>query len=296
MLNRTNASFLLVGATILWGFAFVAQKNAMNFMAPFTFIGARYLLGGLAILPFAIREYNRRKAPLTPRTWALIAFLSANFLIGSWLQQTGLLITTVTNGGFLTGFYVFFVPLILLFVFRTKPHFIIWICAPMALLGLFFLNGATLDQINSGDLIIIVSAIFWALHVLLVGLVAKETGLPIFVSCVSFLSAGALSEVASFIFEEPTFSAISAGWIEIVYAGIFSTAIAFTLQAIAQVHVPPANAAIILSGEALFAALGGAIIMGDRLPAIGYLGAAIIFSAIVLVETVPVLVARRKPG
>lgn len=279
---------------MLWGFAFVAQKSAMDFMSPFTFIGARYLLGGLVILPFALREFRRRKIPISKINWLLIALLSANFLIGSWLQQTGLLLTTVTNGGFLTGFYVFFVPLIMLVVFRNTPHFIVWICAPLALLGLYLLNGATLDQINSGDIIIIFSAIFWALHVLLLGLLALKTGLPIFISCVSFLSAGALAELASFIFENPTLADVSAGWLEIAYAGIFSTAIAFTLQAIGQMHVPPANAAIILSGEALFAAIGGAIIMGDRLPPIGYLGAAIIFTSIILVETVPAVIRRQS--
>lgn len=294
MLNRTSATFLLVLATVFWGFAFVAQKNAMAFMGPLTFIGARYVLGGLVILPLALREYRRSGRRFTARQWGLLAFLSLNFLLGSWLQQAGLLITTVTNGGFLTGFYVFFVPLILLFVFRTRPHFIVWICAPLALLGLYLLNGATLDRINSGDLLVILSAVFWALHVLLVGFLSRETGAPVFISSLSFLAAGVLAGSGAFAFEAPTAAAIGAGWVEIAYAGIFSTAIAFTLQAVGQLHVPPANAAIILSGESLFAALGGAVLLGERLLPLGYIGAACIFAAIVMVETLP-LIGRRKP-
>ncbi|UJQ94474.1 DMT family transporter [Mariluticola halotolerans] len=295
MLNRTTATFLLVLATMFWGFAFVAQKNAMAFMEPLTFIGARYLLGGLAILPLALREYQRAKNKFTPRQWALLAFLSANFFLGSYLQQKGLLVTTVTNGGFLTGFYVFFVPIILLLVFRVRPHIIVWICAPLALAGIYLLNGATLDQVNSGDVLIIVSAVFWALHVLLLGFMSRETGMPIFISCLSFLAAGLMAEAGSFALETPTLEALSAGWIEIAYAGIFSTAIAFTLQAVGQLHVPPANAAIILSGEALFAALGAAVILGERLVPIGYLGAALIFAAIVMVETIPAMMRRNDP-
>lgn len=292
-MNRMSATFLLVIATMLWGLGFIAQKNAMDHVGPLTFIGARYILGGLAILPLAIREYRRRELAITNRQWALLGFLSVNFFIGSYLQQAGLLVTTVTNGGFLTGLYVFFVPIILLVVYRTKPHNIVWVCSPLALLGLFLLNGATLDTINSGDILIIFSSIFWAMHVLLVGFLARETKLPIFISCVSFLVAGIFAEAGALAIEAPTFAQISAGWVEIAYAGIFSTAIAFTLQAVGQLHVPPANAAIILSGEALFAAAGAAILLGERLPPIGYLGALCIFISIVLVETVPILIRRK---
>lgn len=292
-LNRTSATFVLIIATMFWGFAFIAQKSAMDHMGPFTFIGARYLLGGLVVLPLALSEYRRVNKRLTKKQWLTLGFLSLNFIAGSYLQQKGLIQTTVTNGGFLTGFYVFFVPLILMLVFRTMPHPIVWVCAPLALTGLYLLNGASLDQINKGDLLIITSAVFWGMHVLLLGFLSRDTGLPIFVSAISFLAAGLISELGSFAFEAPTLAAISAGWIQIAYAGIFSTAIAFTLQAVGQIHVPPANAAIILSGEALFAALGAAVVLGERLPTLGYMGAGLIFLAIILVETVPVVMRRR---
>ncbi len=295
---RSIALLCLLLATAIWGFAFIAQKTAMDVMGPLTFIASRYLLGGLVILPLALRENARAAVPLNGRQWALIGFLSINFFMGSWLQQAGLIFTTVTNGGFLTGLYVFFVPLILLVVFRAPPHRVVWMAVPLALLGLFLLNGASLDAINQGDMLVIGSAFFWALQVLLLGYLARETGRPILISSVSFLAAGIISTGGAFAIEAPGIAAFQLGWVEIVYAGLLSTAVGFTLQAIGQQHVPPANAAIILSAESLFAALGGALLLGERLPLAGYLGALLIFAAIVLVEVIPALRNRRAtaPG
>jgi drug/metabolite transporter (DMT)-like permease len=293
---RHLATLVLVFCTMLWGFAFIAQKTAMDSMGPLTFAGVRYLLGGFVILPLAIWEFRRKSAAsvrLSAQKWREIAAVTVVFFLGSWLQQAGLLTTTVTNGGFLTGLYVFFVPVILLLVWRIRPHPMVWIGVPLALAGLYYLNGGSIDRLNSGDGLVIGSAVFWAMHVLLLGYLARTTGMPVFISGVSFLGAGALALGFAFALETPTIEGISGGWIEIVYAGVLSTAVSFTLQAVGQQYVPPANAAIILSGESLFAALGGAIILGERLPPIGYLGAALIFLAIVLVETVPILLARR---
>jgi drug/metabolite transporter (DMT)-like permease len=292
-MSRTTALLCLLLATAIWGFAFIAQKSAMEVMGPLTFMGSRYILGGLVILPLALREHRRAANPLTNRQWAFIGLLSVNFFMGSWLQQSGMLYTTVTNGGFLTGLYVFFVPLILLLFFRKSPHKIVWMAVPFALLGLYLLNGASLSGINQGDLLVIGSAVFWALHVLLLGFLAKETERPVFISSISFLIVGLISTTGAFSFEVPTLEAISLGWMEILYAGLLSTAVGFTLQAVGQQYVPPANAAIILSAESLFAALGGALLLGERLPMTGYFGAALIFAAIVLVEVIPALRARR---
>ncbi len=288
-MRRRTATLLLVIATFFWGMAFIAQKSAMDSMGPLTFLAARYLLGGTLILPFAFLEYAKRKHQITGRQWLTIGFLSLNFFLGSWLQQWGLATTSVTNGGFLTGLYVFFVPLILLLVFRTRPHPVVWLSAPVALIGLYLLSGASIDPFGRGDFLVIASAVFWGMQVLLLGYLVQQTGLPVFVSALSFIAAGLISAFGAFGFENITVQAISGGWMEILYTALFSTAIGFTLQAMGQQHVPPANAAIILSGESLFAALGGAIILGERLVPLGYLGAAFLFTAIVLVETIPAL-------
>ncbi len=293
-MRRQTATVLLVAATFFWGMAFIAQKSAMDAMGPLTFIAARYILGGLLIMPLAIHEYRRAKVKISSRQWLAIGFLCLNFFLGSWLQQWGLTTTSVTNGGFLTGLYVFFVPIILLLVFRTKPHPIIWLCSPVALLGLYFLSGASIDPFGTGDLLVISSAVFWAMQVLLLGLLAAKTGLPIFISAVSFLAAGLIAVPGAFLSETVTLAAMSAGWVEIAYAALFSTAIGFTLQAVGQRYVPPANAAIIMSGESLFAAFGGALFLGERLNGSGYLGAGLLFAAIVMVETIPAIKARVK--
>lgn len=293
-MSRGVAVFLLVMTALMWGFAFVAQKTAMDSMGPLTFIGVRFIIGGLLVLPLALREYARRSVTLTRRDWWPILGLGLIFFLGTWLQQLGVVITTVTNSGFLTGLYVVLAPLIGLVFMRHRPHPIVLLCAPMALVGLYYLNGGGLDRFNSGDLLVIVSAIFWAAQIVVLGILATRTRLPIVVSCICFLITGILSMTGAFVLETPTLAGITGGWFEIAYAAVLSTALAFTFQAVAQQYVPPANAAIIQSLETLFAALGGALLLGERLPPVGYVGAAIMFLAIVLVEAVPAL--GRRPA
>jgi drug/metabolite transporter (DMT)-like permease len=292
---RPLAVALLVLTTMLWGFAFVAQKSAMDAMGPLTFSAIRYLLGTLAILPLVFWELRRTGKRLDRKEWAVVALIALSFFLGVTLQQIGLTMTTVTNGGFLTSLYVLFVPLLALVVFFHKPHPIVWAGVPMALVGVYLLNGGRLDSFNLGDLLVVFSAVAWAVQVYLIGTVSKRTGLPVTISVLCFFTTAALSGIGALTFESPNLAAIGAGWIEIAYAGILSTAVAFTLQAVAQQYVPPANAAIILSAEGLFAALGGAIVLGERLPMIGYVGAALIFFAIVMVELVPALQQQKSP-
>lgn len=287
------AVLALVITTMLWGFAFVAQKSAMTAMGPLTFSAVRYLLGGLAILPLVLWELRRTGKPLERADWPMVALIAVAFFLGVALQQIGLTMTTVTNSGFLTSLYVMFVPLLALVVLLQKPHPIVWVGMPMALAGVYLLNGGRLDNFNLGDLLVVASAVAWAVQVYLIGTVSRRTGLPITISAICFAVAALLSGIGSAAFEAPHFEAIGDGWIEILYAGILSTAVAFTLQAVAQQYVPPANAAIILSAEGLFAALGGALVLGERLPPVGYAGAILIFLAILLVEAVPVLQQRR---
>ena len=295
---RPVAVLLLLICTMFWGFAFVAQKTAMDTMGPFSFAGVRYALAALVTLPFAIWDYRRRTTGgfrLNRRQIMLLAGLSLALFIANGLQQTGLLHTTVTNSGFLTSLYVLFTPLVAFIAMRAKPHPVVYIGAPMAVIGIFYLNGGALDRLNFGDALMIVGAFFWGVQVFLLGTLARETQMPVFVSVVSFAVTGFLSSVIALGFEAPTFAGIAEGWIEIIYAGVLSTAVAYSLQAIGQQHVPPANAAIILSAESLFAAIGGAILIGERLTPVGYAGAALIFGAILLVEAVPAM-RRRAPA
>ena len=295
-MSRPVAVLLLVIATMIWGLAFVAQKSAMTHVGPLTFAGERLLLGGVVLVPFMFGELRRKAVKLSsfsPGLWVQIGLLCAAYMFGSLLQQFGLAHTSVTNAGFLTALYVLFAPLIAYVAIRAKPHPVIYVGAPLALIGIFYLNGGHLSALNYGDLLVIASAVFWGAHVFLLGQLSRATALPVTLSAISFLVVGALCMGLAFVFETPTLAGLSAIWVEVLYVGVMSTAVAFTLQAIAQQHVPAANAAIVLSSESLFAALGGALILGERLSPIGYAGAALIFFAIIVVEAVPAIAARR---
>ncbi|RYE08497.1 MAG: DMT family transporter [Hyphomicrobiales bacterium] len=291
-MNRAIAVLLLVICTALWGFAFVFQKGAMEHMQPLTFAGVRYVLGTLLVLPLAIREYRRQTAKgvvISREQWIRIGILSVAFFLGVWFQQVALITTSVTNGGFITSLYVIFTPIVTYLTIRAKPHPIIYLGAPLALFGIYLLTGADFSSLSIGDLQLLICAVFWGVQVSMLGALVKETGMPIFISTVNFGSVAVLALAGAFALETPELTGISAGWIAILYSGVFSTAVAFTFQAIGQQHVPAANAAIILSAESLFAALGGALILHERLPPLGYLGAAVIFLAIITVELVPAL-------
>ena len=295
-MNRTLAAALLLLCAVLWGMAFVAQKSAMQYMSPLTFAFVRYFLGAFLVTPLAIAEYRRQRRKglvVTSAQWVLIGILSLAFFAGVWLQQAALETTTVTNGGFLTSLYVILTPVVTYVTLRTRPHPIVYIGAPLAMLGIYLLTGADVSRFTAGDIMLLFGAVCWAVQVALLGQLVRETGLPVFVSVINFYATAILAMLGAFAFEHPTLGAVGSGWVEIVYSGIFSTGVAFTLQAIGQQYVPPANAAIVLSSESLFAAFGGAVIFGERLPPLGYVGAAIIFVAIILVEAIPAWRARR---
>lgn len=295
-MSRTVAALLLLLCTLLWGVAFLFQKGAMAHMGPLVFTAIRYAIGTVLVGPLAWFEYRRQVKKfgrLTSRQWGQLAVLVLSFFAGVWAQQAALQTASVTNGGFLTVLYVIFTPLVAFLFFRIRPHPIIYIGAPMALVGIYFLTGADLRAFTFGDALLVVCAVSWAIQIAVLAPLVQETGMPITMSAACFAATAILSFFGMLGLEHPTWEAISAGWIEILYTGVMSTSIAFTLQAIGQQYVPPANAAIILSAESLFAALAGAIGLGERLPPLGYFGAALIFVAILLVEAIPAIRSRR---
>jgi len=293
-MSRATATALLIVATIIWGSAFIAQKSAMGAMQPLTFLAARYLLGGLLILPLAIWESRRINKPISKRGWQLIGLLLIAFFFGSWLQQIGLLTASVTNTGFLTGFYVFFVPILMVVFTKAKLHRLIWVSAALAFAGLYLLSGGKVENFVAGDYFVLASSFFWAMYVFFLGTTAKTTQRPITVSAIIFIIGGSVCAAGAFGTETVSLEAMRIGWVEILYTGVLSTAIGFTLHTISQQHVPTANAALILSMESLFAAIGAAIILGERLSALGYLGIVLIFSAIILAEAGPVFFEKAR--
>src|SRR5262249_3453019 len=159
-------------------------KTAMESLGPLTFTAVRYALGSLAIIPLVIWELRRNKTATTQRDWWIVALVAMTFFLGAWLQQAGLTMTTVTNAGFITSLYVLFVPFFALAFLAQRPHPVIWIGMPMAIVGVYLLNGGKLDSFNTGDLLVLGSAVAWAVQILMIGIVSKRTGLPVTISVI----------------------------------------------------------------------------------------------------------------
>ncbi|WP_350334812.1 DMT family transporter [Coralliovum pocilloporae] len=291
-MTRFSANGLLLLAALIWGSAFVAQSTAMDTMGPLTFTGLRFVLATLAVAPLAYLEYRRLRPEIKPRHVWLILATGVCFFLGLALQQVGLLYTTVTNSGFLTALYVVFTPLVALFIFRQSVHIAVWPAAALSLAGAWLL-GHALSGLNWGDVLTILSALFWALQVILLGIIIAELSAAIVIAALQFAVVAVLGTAFGLMFEPVSFASISDTWFELVYTGVISGGVAFTLQAIAQRYTPAADAAILLSSESLFAALSAMILLGERLPLQGWFGCVAILFAILLVQLAPLVQERR---
>jgi drug/metabolite transporter (DMT)-like permease len=289
-MSRLLANTLLLLAALFWGSAFVAQATAMAHLGPLTFTGVRFLIAAAAVLPFALAEGRRNPGnPLTAGMGLRFTGLGLVFFAAITLQQVGLLTTTVTNAGFLTGIYVVLTPLLALVVFREKPHAVAWPASLVTLGGIWLLSGGDLKALGTGDMLMIVCAVFWALHVGLIGGLAATSGRPLALSCWQFAVVGTAALAPGLLLEPVTLAALWAAAPELFYTSLISGGLAFTLQAIGQRWTRAADAAILLSSEALFAALFGALLLGERLDAAGLAGCLLIFLAIIAVQLVPMI-------
>jgi drug/metabolite transporter (DMT)-like permease len=298
-MNRLQANLLLTLAAIIWGSSFVVQQIGTGELGTVTFTGARFLVGALVVLPFAVRQFlrvEREERKFQVSDWAGILATGSVLFIAAALQQHGILRTTVTNSGFLTALYVPLVPVLGLIVLQRKVHFTIWPAAICCFFGTYILSGAQEVDLVAGDLWIISSTIFWATHVMLVGILASRTRAPLVVASAQFLVSGCLGLLLGFFIESPSVGQIvGAGW-GIAYIGIFSVGMAFTLQVVGQRYTPAADAAIILSSETVFAAISGMIFLGERLSPLQLSGGILILGSILAVELLPMTrLGRPRP-
>ena len=268
----------------IWGFAFVAQRAGMKYMGPFTFNGIRFALGSLSLLP--LLWFRRRKAEVLNATagqllkGGLIAGIVLFF--GASLQQAGMLWTSAGKAGFITGFYIILVPLIGLFIGQVTARNL-WLGGFLALAGLFLLTVNSHFTIQKGDFLVLMSAVFWAIHVQLINrLVVTLPPLPL--SAIQFATCSILSLTTAGITEPIDPGRIYAAAIPLLYGGFMSVGIAYTLQVFAQRHVHPAYASLVLSFETVFAALGGWIILNEKLSFPNLLGCLLMLSGFVLVQ------------
>src|SRR4051794_6172908 len=294
-MSRLVANLLLLLTAAIWGSAFIAQSTAMRDVGPILFTGLRFLVAAVAVLPFALVEGRRPadklgRAPISVR-W--MGALTLVFMLGQLTQQIGIKSTTVTNAGFLTSLYVVLVPIFGVLLFRQRQEPLVWPAALVALAGTWLLSGG-LDGLRPGDLWVMLSTVFWALQVLLVGKVAGSSGRPVLATFIQSIGGGIAATALALLLEPASLPAIGAAAPELLYAGAVSGGLAFSLQAVAQRHTGAADAAVVFSSEAVFAAIAAALLLGERLSASGWAGSALILAAVVLVQLVPALRPRPK--
>jgi len=281
--NRGAIIMLWVTAAI-WGFAFVAQRAGMEFIGPFTFNGIRFLLGSASLLPLILWMKYKQKSPSAKQKNILKGGLLAGVVlfIGASLQQAGMVYTTAGKAGFITGFYVILVPLIGLFIGQHITR-ILWMGAFIALAGLYLLTIDGPFVLQFGDLLILLSAFFWAIHVQLINkLVDTHAALPL--SAFQFAVCGILSLTTAFVFETITLATIfQAAW-PLLYGGLMSVGIAYTMQVVAQQHVHPVYATIILSFESVFAVIGGWLLLNEILSLRNLLGCLLMLAGMIMVQ------------
>ncbi len=289
---QANLTLLLAGA--IWGMGFVAQSSAMDSIGPYLFIGLRFLIATIILIPLALNESRKAPTALKRKDWSGLGIIGCVLFLGMASQQVGLLTTTVTNSGFLTGLYVVITPILTVVFLRQTPHFVVWPASILATIGIYLLSGGDFTKLRTGDLLTILCAFFWAIQVILVGNLGRQTARPLTLSAVQFGVCSLLGFLVALFFESFELKTIQAAAKEILYAGVFSSGVAFTLQAVAQRYTTGPQAAIFLSSEALFAGLFGALFLGERMGAIGYLGCGLMFSAMILVEVIPEWTKSRK--
>lgn len=284
-----RADLLMLLTAMIWGSAFVAQRLGMDAIGPFLYTGLRFALATLAVLPLVILLGRRgaAKAPEPVNRGLLFGGLVMGLALslGINLQQVGLLFTSVTNSGFITGLYVIVVPLLGLFI-GHKTGMGTWLGAGLAVAGMFLLSVGEGFHVAPGDWLQLAGACVWGVHVLLVSFFASRHD-PLRLALLQFATCAVISLMLALILEEIKLDAILAAGPAILYGGLFGVAVGFTLQVVAQKHAIASHAAIILSLEAVFAAIAGALFLGEALALKGYFGCALMFVGMLIAQLWP---------
>jgi drug/metabolite transporter (DMT)-like permease len=277
-MTRLRADLLLLLVAVIWGSAFAVQRIAAEYFDVFTFNGLRFLLAGVILLPFALW----RGRPKLDRNLWLVVLAGAILFLAGGLQQAGLELTTAGNAGFITSLYVVFVPLLLRIFWKEQVGWVSWAAAGLAVLGSLLLSTAGEMRISLGDALELIGALLWALHVILVGKAVHKISVLTF-SSGQYLAAGVFNLAVSLLLGK-SFAGLAEGWWTIFYIGILSTTVGYTLQVLGQKYAPPTDASILLSTEAVFAALFGFLFLGETLIPVQIIGCAFILGAILLTQ------------
>ena len=291
-MKKTISLFCLIACTLIWGTTFIAQDSGMDHIGPYTFNCVRFFVGFLAVTPFVFL-FEKKKIKLcikgkTNQFFKLIAPVGLFLFLGCIFQQVSLLYTDVANSAFFTIFYVLMVPIIVYFLFSERLHWSIWPSVFACVIGGYFLSDIGNAAVRFGDGLVLVGALFWALHIIYIGKIINHFDLPFSIALIQNLIVATLSFILVIIFEEFDFSKIKLETIEILYAGILSGGAAFALQIFGQRNISAAPAAIVMSLEGVIAAFAAWVILNQILELNNIIGCALILGGVLLSQLAPI--------
>lgn len=283
-MGRTQANGLLLLAALFWGSGNVAQKTILEDIGPFTAVGMRCLIAALVLAPFFARASSSPVANTTKSKIKCAAMVIATFAAAVTLYQFGAGLTTVTNAGFLVNTSMVLIPVVSWLLLRQAPGVFIWPAAGLTLLGVYFMSGEALTRFNPGDALALASAGFYSLWMISLGHFVKRHGQAGMITLVQFFATSIFCLPVGFAFEPISYSALQSVLPELLLLGVVSTGLGYLLQAIAQGYTSASEAAVIVSGEAIFGALFAFVLLGESLDAFGLFGAALILAGIATVQ------------
>ena len=284
------SNICLIVASLIWGTAFVAQTTGMEHIGPLTFTNIRFLIGGLIVFPLAIKEIPRFKKLLKKKKLFIIIFLTGlSLLLGTFLQQYALQYTKIGNAAFLTILYVPFVPIISRFILKKKIHWSIWLSVSICLIGSYYLTVENSFDAQFADFLVIICALFFALHCIFIDEYFEIIDAPFTLATSQFLLCFLYSLPFVFIFENPTLIGIKKEIFELLYVGVLSSGVAYTLQIIGQRYVKPSTAAITFSLEGVFGSLAAWIILSQFLTTIQIFGCFLILVGVLTAQLIPLI-------
>lgn len=291
MTKKTTGNIILLLTALIWGSSFVAQTTGMEHVQPFTFMGIRTMLGGLVLIPVILAQ--RHMQPISQRPSSdvqrktdrisLIGGICCGLVlcVAGDLQQFGMVTTSSGKAGFITSLYIVIVPLLGVFIGK-KIRKIVWLCVAAALLGFYLLCFTEQFTISTGDLLVLCCAFFFSVHIMVIDHFSEKGIDGVLMSCVQFLTAGGISVLLMFMFESPTWAHIFAARSSILYSGVMSCGVAYTLQILGQKRTDPTSATLIMSLESVFAALSGWLILHESFSLREFLGCVLVFAAVIL--------------
>ena len=283
------SNICLIVAALIWGTAFVAQTTGMEHIGPLTFTNLRFLIGGLIVLPLAVKEMPNIKKSLNKKLIIIILLTGLSLLMGTYLQQYALQYTKIGNAAFLTILYVPFVPIISRFILKKRIHWSIWVSVSICLVGSYYLTVGNSFEAQFADFLVVVCAIFFALHCILIDEYFEIVNAPFTLATSQFLLCFLYSLPFVFIFEEPSLKGIYMELFELLYVGVMSSGIAYTLQIFGQRYVKPSTAAITFSLEGVFGSLAAWIILSQMLTTTQIFGCFLILLGVLTAQLIPLI-------